>query len=88
MKEAFNFYSQSKINLKQAPTFYCRHINSIYYGENSFPFLGPLTEFKRKIKLYKSIGCPYKLCKIYRYQVRYLIRLKFLIVDIFFFPLL
>ena len=87
MKEIFHFYSQNNINLRQAPTFYNRHNNSLYYSENSRAFLGPkiwelvpieirssnsLTEFKREIKHRKLIDCPCKFCKIYLLRVGYL----------------
>ena len=87
MKEVFHFYSQNNINLRQAPTFYSRSINSVYYSKNSLALMGSkilelvpieirssnsLTEFKRKIKHWKPTDCPCKLCKIYLHQVGYL----------------
>ena len=38
MKEVFHFYSPNNINLRQAPTFYSRRIDTVHYGEKSLAF--------------------------------------------------
>ena len=99
IKEVFHSYSRSNINLRQAPTFYSRHIDCVHYGENSLVFLGlkvwelvlieirssnSLTEFKRKIKQ-SNLWSLQASQNLLSSSRLFIIRLIFLTVDTFIF---
>ena len=77
MKQDFHFFPQGNINLRQAPTFYSRRVNSVHC-ENSLAFFEPKTFainkwsslelLNRKMYLVPNLGafqikkCPNKMC--------------------------
>ena len=78
MKEVFPLKSSLKYNSRYI--FESRNVHTVHNGTETLSFLGPkiwmivpidikqantLTEFKRKIRRWKPVNCPCRLCKIY-----------------------
>ena len=78
MKNVFPLKSNPMYYTKQI--FKTRNVHSVYNGTDTLSFLGPkvwliipddirfcsnITEFKRKIRMWKPLKCPCRLCKIY-----------------------
>ena len=74
-------------NLRSDNNFASRHVNSVYHGTESLPFLGPkiweqvppelkalesLDIFKTQIKKWIPLNCPCRLCRTYLPQIGFI----------------
>ena len=72
--------SHNPYNLRKAPEFKTSNIRTVYNGTETISFRGPKTwallpneiktsksisEFKKKIKCWKTVGCMSRLCKTF-----------------------
>ena len=85
MKEIFNVKENKNYPTKNV--FHTQNVRSVYNGTETIYFLGPkiwaivpdgikecdtLQLFKKKIKDWKPIGCPCRICKIYLDKVGFI----------------
>ena len=78
MNEIFTVKENARYHSKQA--FVTRNVRTVHHGTETLSYLGPkiwlilpndikksttLQEFKAKIKRWKPVGCPCRLCKVY-----------------------
>ena len=91
------FPSTNKIYyLRNNPEFKTENIRTTHYGSETLKFRGPKTwelvptcikdsnsldEFKRKIRVWKQIGCMCRMCKVYRQSRIYLNTHTFIIFN-------
>ena len=86
LKEVFKIVS-SNYNLRKKTLFEGRNIRTEQYGFHSLSYIGPkiwcgvpedikssetLTIFKNKIKKWKPIDCPCRICKVYIQNLGYI----------------
>ena len=79
MKEVFPV-ANNPYNLRNNNPFTSRNVHSVYYGTETVSYRGPqiwaivpvdiknstsTTEFKKKIRMWKPIDCPCRICKLY-----------------------
>ena len=79
MKEVFPV-ANNPYNLRNNNPFTSRNVHSVYYGTETVSYRGPqiwaivpvdiknstsTTEFKKRIRMWKPIDCPCRICKLY-----------------------